>query len=347
MEKMTTTELGRLAGVSQSTVARVIILHPRLSPEKVRAVRAAMKKLGYVPRKRRREQRKRAGPTRGSGNVAVLVIDESYMRHSTLTAVKLRAVGEALREAGLNMIFAHVTDPKQLPPAVDRGDVDGILLWGHRAARALMKKLPTVPVGWLSSHTNTVGDDVLPGNEAVGRLAADYLLGRGHKRLAFLSIASMHPGLGTRGDGFCYAAHQAGVQVRLVVDDRRQGEGFEQWDREQLESSVVWLVERLLASEPRATGLFVPDDQITAVVHRRLVACKVRPGRDVTIISANNEEPYLAGLHPRPATIDVGPEATGRLAVERLLQQIRRPHDTRRVQVVVEPIVVNGEEDIA
>ena len=340
---MNTTEIAKLAGVSQSTVSRVINKHPSVSPENVRAVRKAMKKLGYTPRRKRRAT---SPKTTRSGNVAVLVLDQSFVHHAMLTTVKLQGVVEALSEAGLNMIFARVTDPKFLPPAVVEGKVDGILLWGHLAPEGLLEKLPSVPVGWLSSHANTVGDAVLPGNEAIGRLAATYLLRRGHKRLAFLNISGTYPALSSRGDGFCYAAHVTDADVQMIVDDRRHDERFEWWGREQLEDSAAWLVDRLLALRPRPTGLFVPDDQITAAVHWRLTSCGVPPGRELTIISANNEQPYLAGLHPRPATIDVSPATTGRLAVEQLLWQIRHPNEGRRVQVVVEPMLVEGEEDI-
>ena len=58
-----------------------------------------------------------------------------------------------------------------------------------------------------------------------------------------------------------------------------------------------------------------------------------------------NETPYLANLHPRPATIDLGPEVTGRRAVEQLLWRIRHGTESRRVQVIVEPVLVPGELD--
>ena len=65
-----------------------------------------------------------------------------------------------------------------------------------------------------------------------------------------------------------------------------------------------------------------------------------RPVRDVTLISCNNEQPWLAGLRPRPATIDLGAKTTGRCAAEQLLWRIRCPEKQRRIQVLVEPVLI-------
>ena len=66
----------------------------------------------------------------------------------------------------------------------------------------------------------------------------------------------------------------------------------------------------------------------------------MRAGRDVSVVSCNNEHSLLANLHPSLTTIDVHAEAIGRRAVDQLLWRIRHPEETLACQVLVEPTLV-------
>ena len=71
------------------------------------------------------------------------------------------------------------------------------------------------------------------------------------------------------------------------------------------------------------------------------------PERDCRIVSCGNEAGYLNALDPRPATVDLGPEATGRLAVEQLLREIQSPGSANgQISMLVNPrLVEGGDED--
>ncbi|MEX1039752.1 MAG: LacI family DNA-binding transcriptional regulator [Pirellulaceae bacterium] len=341
-----TIEIAEAVGVSQATVSRVINNQAGVAPSTVKLVREAIQRLGYHPRPRR--ARKSMPEAKVAGNVAVLLLDQSCERHPTLAMAKLRGVEKALTAAGMNMILAHATQDDPVPPVLDQLALDGALLWGHRGSEILLAKLRDIPAVWLSSHVGNVSDAVSQGNATVGRLAADYLLGRGHTQLAFLNVCCEHPGFIARGEGFAFAAHMAGHEIQRFAEP--PGTPFEQRNSRELELTLRPLVDQVLSASPRPTGLFLPDDQITAVVYRCLQRAKVKVGREIEIVSCNNEEPYLAGLHPRPATIDLGPELTGRRAVEQLLANIQNPEaDSRRVEVIVEPLLIEGErwQDLA
>ena len=114
-------------------------------------------------------------------------------------------------------------------------------------------------------------------------------------------------------------------------------------DYDRLYAAVQSLVEQFARLDPRPTGLFVPDDQITPVVYRCLTEQKIRPGRDVLVVSCNHDQGFLVHLQPRPATISLAPEMTGRLAVEQLLWQIRTGEVNPRVRVAVEPELIAGD----
>ncbi|TWT34667.1 LacI family DNA-binding transcriptional regulator [Blastopirellula retiformator] len=335
-----TVEIAEIAGVSQATVSRVINNHAGVSPETVQIVNEIIKRLGYEPRPRK--ARREGGGQLRVKNVAVLMLDGSSQRHPTLAMAKLRGVEQALSAAGMNMILADVSSKQASAPALERRQLDGVLLWGHRASKKLMEKLTGIPAVWLSSHVSSSDGAVSQGNAAIGRLAGEYLLQRDLDRLCFLTVKSDHPGFAARGDGFGYAAHLQGVEIERYESD--QDPPFEQMSSRQLEAAVAPLVEGMLRDPRRPIGLFAPDDQITAAIYRQLHRAKIEIGREINVVSCNNEEPYLAGLHPRPATIDLAPELTGRRAVEQLLWSMRRPDDTdRRMELIVEPILIEGD----
>ena len=65
---MSISKVAKLAGVSSSTVSRVINNHPRVAPETVQSVKKAMKELGYVPSDRRPGPKPSARQRVGTGN---------------------------------------------------------------------------------------------------------------------------------------------------------------------------------------------------------------------------------------------------------------------------------------
>ncbi|MBF0245866.1 MAG: LacI family DNA-binding transcriptional regulator, partial [Planctomycetes bacterium] len=103
---------------------------------------------------------------------------------------------------------------------------------------------------------------------------------------------------------------------------------------------IEYLVERLAQCRPKPDGLFIPYDFATALAYPVLQKAGIIPGEDIQVISVNNEESCLAGLKPRPATIDIQMESMSRHAVELLLWKVAHPEEASRTQVVVEPELV-------
>ena len=106
------------------------------------------------------------------------------------------------------------------------------------------------------------------------------------------------------------------------------------------------LVDEFLARDPLPDGLFVPDDQITAMVCGVLQRRGIHPGQDVVVVSCGNEGLSLNTMDPPPATIDLAPEVTGQLQTELLLQTIRGIRtNLDRVHLAIEPELVIPEND--
>lgn len=339
---MSIVEVAKLAGVSHATVSRVINNRPGVSPECVQLVRRAMQNIGYTPSGRGRNM----GVQSRVGNIALLMIGADLtLMLAPIAGAVLHAVEDALADMGFNLILGKLNDSGRLPPNVASGRVDGLLLYGFpppRKHQALLSKFPCV---WLLSprtERGYWGDRIEPDNEAIGRMAAEYLASRGHKSIAVLNLCPDHLGYEARTRAFVETAAARSCASHVVIEG--QADKSTPFVAEYDEQAVRGLVSHYLAIDPRPTGLFVPRDPLTVMVYHELRAQGVEPGRDVDVISCNNE-PVLSGLDPRPATIDLRPDVIGRQAVEQLAQRIRKPNDPVSVVSAVEPRLVPGNAD--
>ena len=100
------------------------------------------------------------------------------------------------------------------------------------------------------------------------------------------------------------------------------------------------LVEQWMAASPRPTALFVPVDRVTLRVYRHLERRGIQPGRDVDIVSCDNEKELLSLMHPAPPSVDLNRQTIARLAVERLLWRMRNGVESPSVVMTVSPTLV-------
>ena len=329
---MSMTQVAERAGVSQATVSRVVAGSSSVSEETRLKVEKAMKELNFVsrePRKRRRKKRKKdtAGAVR---LIAVLVTENSLSRHAGFVLKMFHGVREAAAREGIAVCLSSIREEKDITAMIQSVGADGVLLAGVEAFPGMSRQSIGKPVVWLTSHAEAGADAILPGNEAAGKMAAGYLIGRGHSNLAFLNADDRNPSYQARGEAFVKQAEAGGAAVSRFLFTGEQDSG----------KAVSDLVEKLLRSDPRPGGLFVPSDLMTARVYRELRNRSVRPGKDIDIISCDNEDAYLTGLSPRPATIDIAGEERGRRAVYELLVQARFPDEQRSVQLTIEPQLI-------
>jgi DNA-binding LacI/PurR family transcriptional regulator len=347
---MSIANVARIAGVSQATVSRVINKRPGVSSDLTRLVREAMGTLNYTPPPPDRRPGRRIRPEirpkdTTAGMIAVVVLDNLYQYTPGIFALHLRGIELEAADHGLAMIVTHSSATTSLSAAIDHSRLKGLILMGSRAASESQRWIGQFPSVWLSSHHGPGGDTVLAGNAAIARLAADYLLRRGHKRLAFLAIMSSYPAYPARAEAFQFAAAQAGATVTTLFDppdDTEKANDFP--DLPVLQQRMEALADQFKKLSPMPTGLFVPNDMMTSLAYVSLRRRGIVPGRDVEIISCNNEASYLIGLDPRPATIDIGAEMIGRCSVEQLLRRIRHPEEQRPIQIAISPIVVESPE---
>ncbi|HOW71272.1 MAG TPA: LacI family DNA-binding transcriptional regulator [Phycisphaerae bacterium] len=341
---MSIADVARSAGVSQATVSRVINHVPGVSAKNIHLVQQAMEHLGYTPPPPERRPGRRSPPRNRIGVLGAIVLDGLYVHTPGVLAAHLRGMEREAADHDCALAFADVSDATRLPTILEGRQLVGGILLGSHARSGVLAAIQHMPWVWLSSHSGPSGDSVLAGNLEIAEMATRYLVDRGHRHLAFLSVMSSYPAYPARAEAFRTAASRVGATADVLLDQPQSDGGADMnLTLPILRERVAGLVARFVNLAPRPTGLFLPNDMMTAMVYPALMMCGLRPGEDVEIISCNNEEAYLVGLHPRPATIDIGAELMGRRSVEQLIRKIRHPGETRQVHIAVSPVLIEPE----
>lgn len=181
--RVTLSDVAREAGVAPITVSRALNTPQRVS-ERVRArIDAAVETLGYVPNLI-------AGGLASAGTRVIPVIVPSL---SILTFIEaVHGIQQTLERAGYQMLLAS-TDfdldrEAQLVNTVLGYSPSGVILTGLRHRPAVGERLREWgrPVVEIMEHgDNCIDMSVGVDGYALGRFMADYLVGRGYRRMLF------------------------------------------------------------------------------------------------------------------------------------------------------------------
>ncbi|WP_432797670.1 substrate-binding domain-containing protein [Poriferisphaera sp. WC338] len=341
---MSLASIAKAAGVSTATVSRVINDRPGVSKEKAAAIRALIKKMSLEPMQLRRQARStRRWDSLAGKTVAWVQERGGYLRHPNLYVQQLHGISLALAELDMNLQMILIEPGMPLPWALRHGEFSGVLLAASECYDELAELLKDVPTVEITSHALGDTDYILPGNEAIGVSVARHFAEQGHKRVVFLNPVPSYQVWTCRGNAFVHAAKDAGMGAETLSCEGGAGDEVVMIDEIELDQLVPLLrplVDQYVAMSPRPTGMLLPVDIVTSMVYPMLRRRGVEPGRDVTVVSIGNEQSYLSGLDPRPASIDIGPELLGRRAVEQLVWSMLRPGEGRTFQLSLEPLII-------
>ena len=199
MKKVTVRMVGKAAGVSHSTVSRVLNSDPRVHPVTRDRVLAAAREMGYLIEC-------------GNGRRTVALILGSN-RIAGYISSALAAMLSELRECGYRAELVNAADIELLGSRAVTGAIAIALDDRLNERWSELPNLPLVRLNAASSHRDniySVNSDGLSGM----KLAVDFLIGHGHRRIAFLSEERFDRELvlpAGRYRGFCTAMRAAGV----------------------------------------------------------------------------------------------------------------------------------------
>ncbi|WP_170335175.1 LacI family DNA-binding transcriptional regulator [Ruegeria arenilitoris] len=210
-QKVTSAEVARLAGVSQSAVSRVFTPGASASAKTIEKVRKAAKELGYRPNVLARAM--------VSGKSGIIGLVVAYLNNQFYPEA-LEKLTNTLQERGYHvLIFMAARSAGNVDKVVEEildFQVDGIIAASVALSSDLSNRCRAAGIPMVLF--NRAQDDpdmsaVTSDNIAGGRKAAEFLLAGGHRKIGYIAGWEGASTQRDREAGFVAALHQAGVTL--------------------------------------------------------------------------------------------------------------------------------------
>ena len=337
---MLITEIAKKAKVSPATVSRAINQPQIVAPDSLARIRAVMEQHNYVPAplSRRRGPKSRSSEQRRIGVWFVGARAKNPSLNWFQDQLLQVQSADPRYRVDLRVLFSENAD--ELPAAVTTEKLDGLIIQGMEPSAACLAKLREVPHVWFMTRRSTTfpGDYVEPNNEENGRLAADYLFNKGHKAVAVITTDPSYSAIVRRVKAFIDRAAELKLPVHSILGKSNPGVSY--LEIEPVHGESATLARSLLASTPRATGLYLPADHFCGSFFRALREAGKRAGRDFDAILGNYNPIVYHNLDHLPAAIDINLPTLVRTVVDHLMWRIENPSPAGRVGITISPTLI-------
>ena len=311
--------VAKRAGVSPSTVSRILNGTAIVGPVKKQAVDNAIAELGFVPNP---VARGLAGGRTLSIGVVTQAIDSPFY------GAALRGIEDMLDPAGYSPLFVSghwnaEVEARCVDVLLSRR-VDGIIVLTGRlsdqALKVYAKSLPVVATGRTISGPGLIGLNF--DNHEGGRLATQHLIDLGHRQIAFISGDADHPDANERLSGYRSALKAAGIafSADLVVPG-----GY-------LEINGLQAVDQLLSTHQRFSAIFSANDQMALGAMLGLHRHALRVPDDISLVGFD-DLPTSMYATPPLTTVDQPAFELGQLAASAMLSLLAGKKPTIEVPI--------------
>jgi DNA-binding LacI/PurR family transcriptional regulator len=308
--QVTIDEVARAAGVSISTVSRVLNQSETISAETTARVRATIEQLGYIPQTAAKHL------AQGKTNTLGLLLPDVG---NDFFAPLLRSISDTAGEAGYDLLIAirrARAGANQLHAPIGRQNTDGLLVFDHSLDEATLRRLhearfPLVLL-YHSAPQGVSAPAVMVENESGARQIVSHLIEvHGRRRIAFLRGPLGNADSLLREHGYREALAGHG----LPFDQALLGSG--DFSAAPARATVArWLAEGL-----DFDAIFAGDDGSAIGALAALNQVGKRVPDDVALVGFDDDLPSRH-LAPPLTTVRAPTDQVGREAVLQLLQLI-------------------------
>ncbi len=284
-------EVAAAAGVSRSTVSRVVNGSTSVSPAALEAVQRAIADLNYVPNRAARSLASRQ-------TLAIaLVVPEDTTRFfgdpffaSIVSGINARI---SKSDYVLNLFIASDDSGDKTTSYLRSGSVDGAIVVSHHTSDLFIDQIAAaVPVVYGGRPVRTRGTDyyVDVDNLAGARSATNYLIAKGHRHIGTIGGPPTMPAGVDRVQGYRDALAAAGLEEVVVEDGDFTAAG----------GSAA--MSRILASKVAFDSLFIASDLMARGALAVLGRAGIRVPQDVAIIGFD-DSPVATSVTPQLTTM--------------------------------------------
>ncbi|WP_026478856.1 LacI family DNA-binding transcriptional regulator [Alkaliphilus transvaalensis] len=313
-------DVARKAGVSISTVSRVVNDSKVVKPETHEKVMKAIEELGYKPNAIARSLK-----VKNTKTIGILIPDISNQFYPEV----VRGIEDIANMYQYNIFLCNTDlDPEKETKYFDilaEKQVDGIIFISNIVSEALYKKfkvydIPVVLIGADYEDVPSVSID----NVGASKSIVNYLIKKGHKRIATIVGKNSDPVMGVaRLEGYKTALREANISIdnELIIEGgHRYKSGYEG-------------AKRLLELEEPPTAIFATNDEMAIGTLRAALEQGLDIPEDLAIVGFDNID--MAGkVYPALTTVAQPMYEMGAIAT-RVLTKILNEEELETRKIVL------------
>lgn len=276
-------------------------------------VEAAIKELNYAPSALARSLKLNQTHT-----IGMLITASTNPFYSEL----VRGVERSCFERGYSLVLCNTEGDEQRMnrnlETLMQKRVDGLLLLcteTHQPSREIMQRYPTVPTVMMDWAPFDGDSDLIQDNSLLGGdLATQYLIDKGHTRIACITGPLDKTPARLRLEGYRAAMKRAGLNIPdgyEVTGDFEFNGGFD-------------AMRQLLSHPLRPQAVFTGNDAMAVGVYQALYQAELQVPQDIAVIGYDDIE-LASFMTPPLTTIHQPKDELGELAIDVLIHRITQP----------------------
>lgn len=329
---VTSKDVARKAGVSPSTVSRVVADHPKISDETKRKVKAVMQELGYHT-----NAIARSLVNRSTNTIGVIMPKSAYLSIANpFFPEVLRGISACANEKGFYVLLSvegnNEIEIDNVKKIVKTGLVDGAIMLYSRVEDETLKMLVESKFPFVMVGKPTMGNDISyvdNDNIAAAYEATNHLISKGKKSIGLITgplnfVVSLD-----RLQGYKRALKDNGIEFKqeLVKSmDYTQENGYNAMEEFINEGK---LIDSILAT----------DDLFALGAIKAIKKAKLQIPKDIGIISFNNI-PFADEMCPSLTSVDIHPYELGYEATDLLFQSLENKNHISRARIVSTKLII-------
>ncbi len=314
-------ELAKMAGVSKTTVSRVLNNKPDVKPETREKIKELIRRYEFQP-----NAAATAISKKNSINTIGLIIpyDANYIFGNPFNTEIMRGVSSETNAAGYHLMLCHYHKEEYVSVFKQKRVVGFILISPGKDHRNMIGRIREIGAPFVStSRVPNVPDiNFVEINNVHGaELAVEHLIQLGHRRIGVIKGPNHLASTVDRFDGYCATLARHGIPFEnSFVDEGNSSiqNGFD-------------AMSRLITRNSDMTAVFVASDLMAIGAIGALTQAGKNVPRDFSVVGYDNI-PLAESLNPALTTIDQHASTKGAYAAKKLIDIIEgREVETRPV----------------
>ena len=315
--RITSQDVAKAAGVSISTVSKVLNGHYSIAEKTAEHVRQVMRELNYYPSANAQNF------ASGANRLVVLLANMSpntAFRNPHMFEI-IAGLEEALQKRGYHLILQGTDETSACGAAeeiISRRSADAIAIhvgvMSHPLSAVLTRRhFPHIVLGMPDFESQVCWID--NSNTYSGAVAASYLLSQGYRRIAFIGGKHYDLGSAHRLQGVIQGLSNAGIQMEeqyIWLGDSTRADGFQ-------------MTSKMLDQKPLPDAIVCANNYIALgcvdALHKRGIKIPEQIG-----VMAFDDYPFSQMIEPPLTVVDINVRDMGAQAAKFLVDMIRHPN---------------------